>query len=181
MARRITLTVVIGLVVVVVIAKLLMVKRNDATLRRNTGRLLVDQAMLTKHWEGWEGNQEFRSSVQDVAKSMSKQEYQWRFIKPNRTDAANAPRDEFEYALPERFTADAEKFAERLMNDGNEYQYYQPIYAEKSCLLCHAVVAQGKPQAIKDSNSKDVAEGDLMAIICIALPADSGTLNIESQ
>ena len=70
---------------------------------RNTGRLLVDQVMYIKHWESLETNEKFLPLVQDLTKRLSKQEYEWRFLKPNSTDGASAPRDEFEWAVLDRY------------------------------------------------------------------------------
>ena len=157
-------------------------KMNDATLnllRRNTARLLVDQAMLIKHWEALETNGNFISLSQDLSKKLSRQKADWRFIKPDADvpggrKPAYAPGDKFEWSLLDRFkkpnTTGAENFAERLVNDNNTYQYYQPIYAEQSCISCHQAVALNDPRRTTDGNQKHIAEGDLMSIICINLP-----------
>ena len=55
----------------------------------NTGRLLVDQVMLIKHWEGLENQEGFFPVVQDLTEKLSKQKYKWRFITPSSTNPEN--------------------------------------------------------------------------------------------
>ncbi len=140
---------------------------------RNTGRLLVDQVMYIKHWESLETNEKFLPLVQDLTKRLSKQEYEWRFIKPNSTDGTSAPRDEFEWGVLDRYNkpqaqrpagADPEDYPERLVGNNNEYQYFQPVYAEKSCLLCHSVLGRNV------TTDAPLTEGDLMAIVKVTIP-----------
>ena len=119
---------------------------------RNTGRLLVDQVMYFKHWEKLETTtRSLQQVVQDLSKRLSKQKYEWRFIKPNSDRRRQrCRRDEFEWAVlrplqqaagPSGPTRTSPKIIrERLVDNNNEYQYFQPIYADKSCLLCHNVI-----------------------------------------
>jgi signal transduction histidine kinase len=153
---------------------------------RNTGRLLVDQALYVKHWESLETNDKFLPLVQDLTKRLSKQEYKYQFIRPNTSDGTRAPRDEFEWAVLDRYkkspaeqpgNLDPEQFPERLVNDNNEYQYYQPIYAEKSCLLCHNVtsggldlIGSGLSLGGSVTSGAPIAEGDLIAIAKVTIP-----------
>jgi len=153
---------------------------------RNTGRLLVDQVMYSKHWESFETNEKFLPLVQDLTKRLSNQKYEWRFIKPNSTDDASAPRDEFEWAVLEKFNKpkkqrsdefDAEAFAERLSNNNKEYQYFQPVYAKKSCLLCHNVASGGIDMAGTGlqlggnvTSGAPLTEDDLIAIVKVTIP-----------
>jgi len=151
---------------------------------RTTGRLLVDQVMYIKHWESLETNERFLPLVQDLTKRLSKQEYEWRFIKPNSGDGTGLPRDEFEWAVLDRYNKrraappseeEAEEYPERLVNNNNEYQYFQPIYAEKSCLLCHNVAAggfdlSGSGLSTGTAGGTPLSEGDLMAIVQVTIP-----------
>jgi len=153
---------------------------------RNTGRLLVDQVMYIKHWESLETNEKFLPLVQDLTQRLSKQEYKWRLLKPNSTDGASAPRDEFEWAVLDRYNKpqrqgqaddDPDGFRDRLVNDNDEYQYFQPVYAERSCLLCHKVISGGFDLSGTGlslggnvTTGAPLAEGDLMAIVKVTIP-----------
>ncbi len=162
---------------------------------RDTGRLLVDQVMVIKHWQKLETNEEFRAVVQNLSENLSKQECQWRFIRPNSADEANGPRDKKEREMMERFLkatpaavpeseepeTEQPEYAERQSPDGNEYHYYQPIRAQKSCLLvCHAPTPGGDGIDMTGSGlslggggltgGPPLAEGDLMAVVQTTIP-----------
>ncbi len=153
---------------------------------RTTGRLLVDQIMYIEHWEKFETDERFLPLVQDLAGNLRKQEYKSRFIRPYSTEGDQQP--EIERQLLDRFAhppenepADADKpqepeFYERLVGGGNQYEYYQPVYAERSCLICHNVTSGGFDMAgsgIALGGGVPVApltEGDLMAIVQVTIP-----------
>jgi len=151
---------------------------------RATGRLLVDQIMLVKHWEGLENEQAFLPIVHDLTERLSKHKYHWRLICPDSPDNAKQPRDQFEKAVLAQFmeaggaaTAEARvpEFAERVAADG-QYQYYQPIRAERSCLgVCHQTPPGGisgestaSGAATSEPAKKPLAEGDLMAVVAVS-------------
>jgi signal transduction histidine kinase len=152
---------------------------------RNTGRLLVDQVMYLRHWEKWgEKDENFRWLIQELSKGLSNQKYEWRFIKPSSSDGSSAPRDEFEWSVLDEYNkpkdkrpSDAPGFRERLINNNNEYQYFQPVYAEKSCLLCHNMISGGfdlngtsVSLGGNVSTGTPLAEDDLMAIVKVTIP-----------
>ncbi len=157
---------------------------------RNTGRLLVDQVMVIKHWQKLETNEEFREVVQNLSENLSKQECKWRFIRPNSTDAGGEPLDQFEAELLESFLkanaeesagSDVPEFRQRLLSDRNEYQYYQPIRAQESCLLvCHKPPPGGDGFDLTGSGlalggggltgGPPLAEGALMAVVQVRIP-----------
>jgi len=163
---------------------------------RNTGRLLVDQVMCVEHWEKLETYDEFKKVVSELTNKLSQQEYVWRFIRPNDTEGSGAPRDEFEQKVLERFLkarpdpkADREEpmFAERSVPERKEYQYYQPIRAQESCLLvCHrpppggtGIDPAGSGFALGGgvvSAGAPLSEGDLMAVVQVTIPNET-TLN----
>lgn len=146
---------------------------------RKTGRLLVDQVLNYTHWESLETNEAFKSAVvKKLGKKLSTQEYAWRFIKPNVTDDASVPRDEFEWAVLDRYNkplpqgpadADFDGYPDRLDNDKNEYQYYQPVYAGDSCVTCHRMFDKNA------TTGSPLTEGDLMAIVKVTIPNDATT------
>ena len=131
---------------------------------RELARLMVDRIIMRQHWVELETNEKFKNEV--VAKLAGPVEA-WRGIRPaelRRGDAAFEPQDLFEKDLLARFapqpatTNQASMFAERFAQ--NEYQYYQPIFAEKLCVDCHRIHS-GNPR---------LSAGDLLSIIQVRLP-----------
>lgn len=154
---------------------------------RNTGRLLVDQVMYIKHWESLETNKDFLDVVKDLTDRLSQQKYEWRVIKPNSTDDASAPRDEFEWAVLDRYgkpqaqrpaDVDTADYPERLVDDNNKYQYYQPVYAQESCVrVCHQTASggfdlSGTGVALGGgvTSGAPMADGDLISIVKVTIP-----------
>jgi len=154
----------------------------------NTGRLLVDQVMLIKHWEGLENQEGFFPVVQDLTEKLSKQKYKWRFITPNSTTPEKQPQDPFETELLEKFLKAQPETArvadvpgERLAPGGEDYQYYQPIRAQKSCVrVCHVVPAGGAGIDLSGTGTglgtggvvrgAPFSEGDLMSVVRVTIP-----------
>ncbi|MDY0165105.1 MAG: ATP-binding protein [Thermoguttaceae bacterium] len=153
---------------------------------RVRGRLLVDQIMYIEHWEKLETDERFLPLVQDLAGNLRKQEYKSRFIRPYYTDRDQQPKTPLEERLLERFTWPPEEpegsesrepeFYERLIGGGNQYEYYQPVYAEKSCVGCHNAISggylAGSGAAIGGGSvlPAPLTEGDLMAIVQVTIP-----------
>jgi hypothetical protein len=155
--------------------------------RANTARLLVDQAMLVKHWEKFEEGDHFALYLQYFQEGLSQQEHDWRFIAGRPTEDTRAgPQDDFEKELLARWLtappedspeADRGDSAQRLASDGKEYQYYQAVRAEKSCIsVCHkAPPAMETPLKPDDAlamatGAEPLAEGDLMGIVQVTFP-----------
>jgi len=160
---------------------------------RNTGRLLVDQVMQVQHWKSLESSEHFRPVTKALADSFSKQPHEARFILPERP---SQPRplperfraaDNFERQLLEYFqkqrpakTDDPEAalFAERTSSDGNQYYYYQPVYAQSLCFAsCHRPPlgstglggfdpGMGNPLGYSTAES----DGELMALVQVTIP-----------
>ena len=156
-------------------------KKLIAQQRRTTGRLLVDQVMLTTHWGKLETSEQFQRVLADLASQLSNQEYTWKLIRPG-TDGPEAPQDEYERNLLDRFVKakparpDVPEYADRMRPDANEYDYYQPIRAEPSCLVsCHKPLPEGTAAlgGVEPSTEQPFAEGDVMAIVKITLPGES--------
>lgn len=154
---------------------------------QNTGRLLVNQVMQLRHWEKWgEKDERFEGLVQELSDGLSNEKYDWRFIKPNSTDAVSMPRDEFECGVLNQYNkpkapsgtgADVQDFRERPFDNNKEYQYFQPVYAKKSCLLCHNIVSAGVDYSGTGvslggnvTTGAPLAEDDLMAIVKVTIP-----------
>jgi signal transduction histidine kinase len=157
---------------------------------RNTGSLLVDQVMLIKHWGELETNEGFRPVVQNLTERLSKRKYEWRFIQPTAADnTPGAPADEFEWKALDDFlrgpppAEDSEvvEFRERNAPRGGQYEYYQPIRAEESCLLvCHRPPPGGTGLDITGAGvalggkglmgTTPLSEGDVMAVVKVSIP-----------
>jgi signal transduction histidine kinase len=153
---------------------------------RNTGRLLVDQEMAVLHWKVFETNVKFEDLAKKLAKLFGSQKYTVRFILPNRPVVKNGgsdglnPKDAFELVAIQRFLKNApqkagattvDDYRERTSEDGDFYQYYQPIRAESDeCLICHLPLGRATgetnanfgPSVLAHSSAE--AEGDLMAV-----------------
>ena len=162
---------------------------------RKAGRLLVDQVMLIKHWSELEGTEQFRPTVQGLTKEMSKQKYEWWFIRPNAQEdraketRVRTPTDKFEIETYEKFVktaaplddAEVVEYRERLSPSREQYEYYEPIRAKESCLLvCHRPPPGGTGIDIAGSGvalaggglagANTLDEGDLMAIVKVSIP-----------
>jgi len=164
--------------------------------KRTTARLLVDQVLISKHWKNLEAipldensglptdkplSAAFLNVVEDLTDKLSRQEYDFSFIRPQEPDAV---RDEFEWKVLRRFAnakpeepgdAKTPEFAERLLPEKNHYQYYEPIRARESCLLCHRAptgesgIGPDGDRQLPFGKVKAEAPGDLLAIIKITI------------
>ena len=75
------------------------------------GRLLVDSIMLAYHFKEWDkedvGNEQAKKDkealVKSVIESLSNQQHNWKFLRPDSQDGTGRPADAFEYALLEEF------------------------------------------------------------------------------
>jgi len=176
----------------------------DIVYRQNqiTGRLLADQEMLVKHWKKlaeleqreetdaaaqWAQGQstpQFIDIINNLTQKLAKKESTVDFIRVQTLDGEGKPTDEFEWEVLDRFLKspppdedDEQEFAERLDQEKNEYEYYQPIRAEASCLeVCHrAVPGTGIDTGLGGSGfalGKVTAEapGDLLSIVKVTIP-----------
>ena len=163
----------------------------------NTGRLLADQAMLVKHWEEFEElsareegrGEEFLSVIGALTENLNKQDYDWRLIFPPNSpfdrNGSRQPREQFETQFLESLvrvrpeaSADGEdaEYVERLVLDGDEYQYYQAVRAQASCLgACHLAVDPGwdvfnPTGSLLGGTVAPLTEGDLMAVVQVTIP-----------
>jgi signal transduction histidine kinase len=158
----------------------------EVVTRQNpdTARLLVDQVMLTKHYAAMEPNKDFVDYLTGMIKSRSQQGYRWRFVRPpgrfvRQSEDAGSPSDAMESELiqhfmqmteDERSQPDTKLYAERLVDGGNIYQYYQPIWAEESCVPCHIALEGAGYSPTSGGVIPPIREGDLMAILQVTIP-----------
>lgn len=159
----------------------------EVVTRQNpdTARLLVDQVMLTTHYRAMEPRKDFVEYLTGVIRNRELQGYRWRFVRPperrfQETAEGGPPQDALESELLLRFARmteadrsqeDAVLFAERLVAGGREYQYYQPIWAERSCVDCHRLLeGEGYAPGSTGAASAPIREGDLMAVLQVTIP-----------
>jgi len=140
-------------------------KTEDLVTKQNRikGSLLVDTIMVLTHGEKLETNPEFKDFVETLNSNLQRQAYQPSFVRPgNAYDSDGKPVDRFERELMSKFeeasrpkSTDDAVWESRTEDNGREYQYYEAIYASKSCIGCHRTLT-GWPT--------DLAESDLMAV-----------------
>jgi len=163
----------------------------DRQLRRATGRLLVDQAMLVRHWEELESELEFAANYAHLLlPGRSSATHHTRFISVAGGNEAQKPADAFERELIDRFCqagpspkkpeADSADRIIATQKGRKEYQYYQAVRAEEHCLsICHRAVPAG-PEFVPSAAGVDLREGtkfsngDLMAVVQVTFPLGNG-------
>jgi two-component system, NarL family, sensor histidine kinase BarA len=136
-----------------------------------TGRRLADVSWTTVHWEeiNYAGQLlDKEGKDKDWVEFLKKlrlqgRDYNFEFLRPADTDNAAPPSDPYDAELLEKF---AEEPAEddppgkgEPINNGEQYVYYRPFYAQAYCINCHKV-ATGPP---------DLAEGQLMAVAKVTI------------
>jgi two-component system, NarL family, sensor histidine kinase BarA len=153
---------------------------------RDTGRLLVDQVMYLQHWENWtEKGEGARQLIRALGKNLRKQSFEPRIIRPHSSKSPHAPRDDYELGIvrdysgpPAKrpFGGDPERYPERLVDNNNTYEYFQPIYADKTCLDCHPFhPGEADPSGTGimlggNATASVLHDGDLMVIVKVTIP-----------
>ena len=119
------------------------------------GELLVGYTMIAMHFVEFEEdkeNQSFAPVAREMVEKLKKEDYEWRFIeRSDRAVHANETKqslDKYEEELLEEFMraprvtdddSDDILWKGRPVSGGREYQYYQAIRAQESCLrVCHS-------------------------------------------
>ena len=151
--------------------------RTDSLVEKqnsSTGRRLVDISLIAEHWEKINSVGQRLDQTRDKewieflgSLGLHGRDYDWDFLRPADTDHAAAPSDPFDASLLEEFAqapaADdqpaADSHRERYINNGQEYVYYRPIYAQARCIICHKV----------ETGPPDLAEGQLMAVAKVTI------------
>ena len=151
---------------------------NEQNLR--AGELLVDQAMVIRHWGVYdeEGRRTFFETLGQ--EEVSKQDFTSTFILPGSIDSSettNKPKDEFEWAVLDRFVKaelsdsfdpEVAEYDHRLSPDKEQFEYYQAVRAEQSCLRsCHQRV--GRSEVMPETDPEPMYEGDLIAVVKITI------------
>jgi hypothetical protein len=155
------------------------------------GRLLVDQAMYIEHLYAWGAEKSVAPLTKMLVADLRKEDYEYSFITSKSLAAAQQEEKrsgkdrDFELDVvnhfvntalePSRHSATA-GFVDRLLPDRNEYQYYQPVYADASaCVICHISRGDTALGSLPISGGAlgsvpPLNQGDLMAIAKITLP-----------
>ncbi|HET6883227.1 MAG TPA: ATP-binding protein [Pirellulales bacterium] len=164
-----------------------LVKEQNST----TAKRLVATSLLAIHWEkvnfangkllDTERDKEWLETLAILGAGVQGHDYEWAFLRPAGSDDPAHPADAFEADLMEEFAqappetnepASDEPHRERFINNGAQYAYYRPIYAQTSCITCHKVVS-GPP---------DLAEGQLIAVAKVTIStADTHTEQIKNR
>ncbi|MGH7140732.1 MAG: histidine kinase dimerization/phospho-acceptor domain-containing protein, partial [Pirellulales bacterium] len=156
-------------------------------------RVLVDTTLVALHWQvvDYQGNprrddtiqdKEWKESMESLAAGLNGRDYDWSFLRPTDADKdiqfkpvfhVAEPADEFESKLVDEFTRAPDELAgggeprkeeDRFTKQGTQYEFFRPVYAQRSCIICHKVQT-GPP---------DLAEGDLIAVAKVTL-SNAGT------
>jgi two-component system, NarL family, sensor histidine kinase BarA len=157
-----------------------------------TGKLLAEQIMLARHWDilmekEKTANEDFLVLVREFTQKLEKQGYKYRCIRPHSQKEQEKPRPGFETELletflrvrPEDLKGKQEAPGEVYKDGGAEYQYYQPVRAERSCVaFCHSAVPSGIDVAGTGAgfgtggavSVVPLREGDLIGVVVITMP-----------
>ncbi|HJT33978.1 MAG TPA: ATP-binding protein [Pirellulales bacterium] len=161
---------------------------NDAMVARQNpakGKLLADTSLIEVHWRKFDEDSTsplhtpdpaWKKTIDDLSDGVRGKDYDWSFLRPpdafdpkERSDGGGSevvkPTDPFEVAVVEKFLnqpsegEDVREFIPRSMNNGAQYIYYRPSYAQAWCVGCHAPV----------TGPITLAEGDLIAVIKVTI------------
>lgn len=141
---------------------------------RQLGRLIVDTAWYGLHWREMEKDEDFVHVIDRWLEEYRLQDYSWRYIKPPTVDP-ESELSEHERQLLRKWTHPTEvpeaqelsqtPFYEWSSTTAQQYYYYQPIYAESFCVLCH----RSLDTQVDLASEFQLEEGDLMAIIEVTI------------
>jgi two-component system sensor histidine kinase BarA len=145
-----------------------------------TGRHVVDAIMLQHHWKMLEKEQQYASTIESLEKRLPQEKYRWRILRPDATPEERAEYRPLDVDVLQGFLerrpvpvrpggAGGPDFECRdfRTDDNQEYHYYQPIRFRQDCALCHEY--RGTVGAAGAGRPK-LAEGDLMAVVKVAMP-----------
>jgi two-component system, NarL family, sensor histidine kinase BarA len=165
---------------------------------RSTGQDLVHSNMLQLHWKYLDAKG-YQRLNESISRNLQTLDYEAAYLKLNSRVAQNQPNAD-EVSILQRFPPSIPVepnqpdgapdiltpgkkpkvlFDDRHVPDEKgayQYQYYQAVYAKKSCLSCHysvdGAVTLGAPEIA--SNEAPLQDGDLMAVVKVTMP-DSET------
>ena len=154
-------------------------KRSITDQVHTTGRLLAEQAMLREHWKSLAVKPEVKTLVQDLSTSLSTRNYPWCILSPAENDTpAHRPRDEVDAGMLRSYaamhpdpSAPDPPGAGQYLPGSKEYRYYQPIWAQQSCLSCHRSGLSSDTLSVPDVDpTRGVLRvGDLLGVVAITM------------
>ncbi|HVX10371.1 MAG TPA: ATP-binding protein [Pirellulales bacterium] len=134
----------------------------------------------TQRGEDWkERDKEWKATMDGLGARLKGRDYDCSFLRPAEADKTPLPDfssvvnvaepvDDFEARLLDEFTRAPDELAEgktprtwdeQFVNNGAQYEYFRPVYAQQACLNCHRVYT-GPP---------DLAEGQLIAVAKVTI------------
>lgn len=143
------------------------------------GRLLVGTVLTRTHWEKLQNDPLNRNLAGILSSELTLPDYDWKFLKPEAAEGIDETVDSWEQELIAKLreqpmpvqtqptpdvtaTTPPPIHAERFSNDGEQYEYYEAIFAsEQTCINCHRA---------NNIARADLAVGQLMAVAKITLP-----------
>jgi two-component system sensor histidine kinase BarA len=150
---------------------------------QRVGRLLVHNFMMARHWEQVEKKEQNRDLPEDdspfselkwdpktIIEGLKQETYTWRAIQSPNPQSIGPPKDEFEDELLGMWLRKGQGLAKEGENipeyrersvPGGIYEYYQPIYAKRSCTICHAT-------PFVQACQPGLQEDDLIAVIQVS-------------
>jgi signal transduction histidine kinase len=163
------------------------------------GRLAVSVMIRDTHWEYLETSEDFKTTtLQALLDDLQVNDYAYEFISANSVNKDFSPQNSYDERILDRFKdthiPEAEKPTDGtdLSSDAQphevpyvlrqdlpgELQYFQPVYAQQSCIQCHeAVIGTGPIDSTSvafvpsgDGNTMVQAEGDLLAVVKVRIP-----------
>jgi hypothetical protein len=122
---------------------------------------LVDNLLLSRHWQMWETNPAQKSLVTSMTVEFRTQaRFESAFLRPHAKDKQDNAADSYEQQLLARWSNSSLSGAELKLETaqresflGGQFTYYKAIRAGQSCSVCHT-----------DDSGKSVKTGDLLAI-----------------
>jgi signal transduction histidine kinase len=130
-----------------------------------TGRLLIGDVIRDRHWQSLE-NEDFRPVIDKFINELKPANYSSDLFTadPSSSAPGKRPSDPAGYeALNELIGGKREVV--HMLRDKGEYQYYGPVRASASCLLCH--------DHERKSSGEKVQVGDLIGMAKVTFPLES--------
>jgi two-component system sensor histidine kinase BarA len=153
----------------------------------STCRNLIDAIIPIRHWSTFD--KDYKEVVEQWAQKMKAQNYDYKFINPNKLDektdandlwvleqfprsvAIETPEENKEVTLD----ADVPPIA-HTTPDGEWYHYYQPVYyVDQKCVDCHYAIQEARlgSAGLTARTDSDPKLGDMISVVKIVIPFDS--------
>ena len=174
------------------------------------GKLAVSLMLRDTHWEYLEPSDTFKVVLEPLLEDLKVADYKYEFISANSVNDVLAPTNDFDQDILDSFQESQMSTEEQpaieavpsadqgggdvpyvLSKDlPGEFQYFQPLYAKRSCISCHAPapgtaaidstsIALDLPSG--PANSMVQSEGDLLAVVKVHLPKGPTTAKLNKN